>query len=85
MPEAMEDEDAAAKREAFLISLSHPRSERSSDGIQLVAPSRYTREFIREAVLTVCARPQHDPDWLRVRPMFVVEPIPVKKLVVFRE
>ena len=39
--QVLEDEDAAAKRESFLVSFSHSRSEHSGDGVQFVAPSRY--------------------------------------------
>lgn len=57
--DARSDEDATARRRVYLITLPHPRSEYSSDGVRLRAPSEFTREQMLAAFLDACAHPEY--------------------------
>ena len=80
-----EGEDANAVRAVYLVTLPHPASGGGGAGADLVAPGTMSREAIRDAVLTCCRAPEHDPAWLRRHPGHVVQPVLVKQMVVFRE
>lgn len=38
-------------KQVYLVTLAHPRVERSSDGVELKAPGAFTREQVRDALL----------------------------------
>ena len=78
-------EDTCTMKMVYLVTLSHPKTAKSKEGIALVPPSRFAREGVRDAFLAVCASPHHDAKWLQRNPGFRSAPVPVLKLVVFRE
>ena len=82
---ALDAEDASLPKEVYLVTLPHPTHLGAGANAALVAPAKYDRAQIRDAILLCCQRPEHDPAWLRCRPGFVVQPVSVQKMVVFRE
>ena len=85
LDEPLQGENKDATKEIYLVSLPHPKQLATRDGVALRAPSTYTREEIRDAILDVCVAPAYDAAFLRRMPGFVVRAVPVRKLVVFRE
>ena len=81
----LEDENGDAVRQVYLVTLAHPQGPTSREGLPLKAPSEYDRAGARDAILKCCAEPEYDPRWLSRHPGFVAQPVPVDKLVVFRE
>jgi hypothetical protein len=60
LPEAPELGDEGTKdhkRSVYLVTLPHPRSETSTDGIRLVAPESLLKKQVLECFLDSCARP----------------------------
>ena len=85
LDEVGEGENKGATKEIYLVTCPHPKEAVSSDGVSLRAPSSYTREGIRDAILYVCANPMHDAMYLLRFPDSAVRAVPVEVLVVFRE
>ena len=81
----LDGEDMQAVREIYVVTLPHPAEAVSKEGLPLKKPGAYDRAGARDAVLKACAEPEHDPQWLQRRPGFVIRPVPVLKLVVFRD
>ena len=82
---ATEDEVSDAHRAVYLITLPHPRALHSADGRALVAPERFTREGIAQALRDAAAHPLHSEQWLRRHPQAHPEAVQIKMLTVFRE
>ena len=78
-------EDPSVSKMVYLVSLPHPKTATSKEGIALVPPSRFDRAGIRDAVLAACASPRYDATFLRRNPGYRSAPVQVLKLVVFRE
>ena len=87
LDEVGEGENKGATKEIYLVTSPSPSPKNavSSDGVSLRAPSSYTREGIRDAILYVCANPMHDAMYLLRFPDSAVRAVPVEVLVVFRE
>ena len=82
---AAEDEVSDAHRSVYLITFAHPQALESADGRALVAPGRFTREGIAQALRDAAANPLHSAEWLQHHPAARPEPVQIKQLTVFRE
>ena len=81
----LEGEDPDASRAVYLVTFPHPGADGAAPVPNLVAPGTLSREQLRDAILASCRAPEYDPTFLHRHPGFVVRPLPVKQLVVFRE
>jgi hypothetical protein len=60
-PPALPDAELTlTKRSVYLVTFSHPRSERSADGFLLAAPGTLEKQAILDFVLGACAEPEYD-------------------------
>ena len=56
-PLELESESLVAKRQAYLVTLAHPRQEVSTTGIRLVAPGTKLHRDVLGCLLDACSRP----------------------------
>jgi hypothetical protein len=59
-PVLSDAEHTMTKRSVYLVTFSHPRSERSADGVPLVAPETLEKQAILGLLLAACAEPDYD-------------------------
>ena len=54
-PPALEEEKPDKRQMVYLITVSHPREQRSSCGVRLRAPNTFEREELRDAIIDAFA------------------------------
>ena len=56
----LESEDRDARRMVYLVTVSHPKVQRSQCGVLLKAPDTFSREWLRDAVIDAFRHPVFD-------------------------
>jgi hypothetical protein len=54
------EEDSSARRQVYLITFPHPRTAHALDGLPLLAPERFSRRDVLEALLGACRCPHYE-------------------------
>ena len=79
------EEEQGGNKAVYLVTLAHPSSSHSAEGIQLVTPASFDRAAASQKLLAACARPRPDPPWARTHPEHDLQGVGVERMAVFRE
>ena len=58
-PPVLPPEEPRAKRMVYLVTMPHPVSERSTDGVKLVAPETLSKQDVLDRILLAAERPHY--------------------------
>ena len=79
------EEEQGGNKAVYLVTVAHPSSSHSAEGIQLVTPASFDRAAASQKLLAACARPRPDHQWARTHPEHDLQGVGVERMAVFRE
>ena len=79
------EEEQGGNKAVYLVTLAHPSSSHSAEGIQLVTPASFDRAAASQKLLAACARPRPDVPRARSHPGHDLQGVGEVRMAMIRE